>query len=361
MAQEYYGGPPQEQYQYDTGDEQKRMMGDYMHPEYYQLAEQSVPESSGFEEAPVSPHFCDYMHPSYYSVFPSSPHERKGVYTPTGIDWKEGDEERGRTQDWRQGKIKEKGVGKGILGIGGVIVTIGGWLLKLKGLAFLLKFGTVGFSALLTVVLYSVRFGWQFALLFVGLIFMHEMGHVVAVKVKGMPVHGMLFIPFFGAAVTWSGAKNVKDEAEVALAGPLAGGIGAAFCLLFVLVFQWEPAMWLSLAYLGFLLNLINLAPVWPLDGGRVFEAINRRVWIVGLVVLLGLQVWFWLQGNPSLWLLLLLVMAVPRLFGQKPDPAKAAYYEISLSTRLTITALYFGLVILLFLALMFTHSLLGL
>jgi Zn-dependent protease len=358
MAQEYYG-PPQKQDQYCTSDERERMLGDYVYPECSQAAGAVVSESSGSEEVPVSPHSYDYMHPSYYSVFPSSPHERKGVYTPTAIDWKEGDEERGRTQDWRQEKIKDKSIGKKIIGVGGLLAVIGSWLLKLKGLAFLLKFGMAGFSALISVVLYSISYGWQFALLLVGLLFIHEMGHVLAIRAKGMPVRGMLFIPFFGAAVSWSGAKNVKDEAEVALAGPFVGGIGSAFCLLLVLAFHWESTVWLPLAYLGFWLNLANLAPIWPLDGGRVFDAINRWVWVGGLVVLLGLQVWFWLQGNPSLWLLLLLVMAALRLFGIKSDQIKATYYEVSLSTRLKIAAMYFGLVILLVFAVMFTHSLL--
>src|SRR5262249_53582674 len=103
--------------------------------------------------------------------------------------------------------------------------------------------------------------------------------------------------------------------------------------------------------------NLLNLAPVWPLDGGRVFEAINRRVWILGFIGLLGLQIWFWLQGNPSLWLLLLLIMSGSRLLGPKQAPNNAAYYKISTSSRITLTVLYFALVIMLFLGMTIAQS----
>jgi Zn-dependent protease len=163
--------------------------------------------------------------------------------------------------------------------------------------------------------------------------------------------------------VSWSSAKNIKDEAEVAIAGPLAGAIGAIICLGAVLLFHLQDTMWLPLAYMGFFLNLINLAPVWPLDGGRIFDAINRRVWIVGFVMLLGLQIWSWLQGNPSLWLLFLLILAASRLFTHKPDKAAGPnpYYDISMSSRVRLTVLYFALVVVLFLGMFMTHSFMGL
>jgi Zn-dependent protease len=343
-------------------DEQAGQVIGYMHPEYYQSSEfaraQSDQSMQALEESAAPPDYGDYTHPSHYGVFPSGSNEAQEPYTPVSVEWEPGDEERGKTRQWRQEKVK--GSRRRLAGLGALAATIGGWLLKLKGLAFLLKFGAAGFSALISVAFYSVAFGWAFAFGFVGLIFIHEMGHVIMVKAKGLPVKGMLFIPFFGAAVAWSNSKNIRDEAEVAIAGPLAGAIGSSICLAIAILFHLQDSMWPPLAYIGFFLNLLNLAPVWPLDGGRVFDAINRRVWILGFALLLGLQIWSWLQGNPSFWLLFLLILSGSRLLTHKQRAENTAYYEVSKSSRITLTILYFALVIVLFLGMTVALSYMG-
>ena len=357
MPQEFYGSL---QNNIEITDEKVGQMIDYAHPEYYQPSEFISDQSAvGAGPAQEPPSYANYTHPSHYGVFPYGGNEHQEPYTPVAVKWNPGDEERGGTREWRQEKVKTGRVRR-LAGLGGLAITIGGWLLKLKGLAFLLKFGTAGLTALLSVAFYSLAFGWTFAFGFVGLIFVHEMGHVIAVKAKGLPVKGMYFIPFFGAAVAWSDAKNIKDEAEVAIAGPLAGAIGSAICLGIAGLFHLQHSLWLPLAYIGFFLNLLNLAPVWPLDGGRVFEAINRRVWIVGFVLLLGLQIWFWLQGDPSFWLLFLLLLAGSQLLGHKSTAENTAYYKISLLSRVTLTTLYFALVVVLFLGMTMTSTYMG-
>jgi Zn-dependent protease len=360
MPQEFYGSfqdniEKKEANSFSTDEGAGRVV-DYVHPEYYQLSE-FVPC-----EQPASPNYNDYTHPSYYSSSPYSGSETQESLVPVAVEWKSGDEERGGTGERQQEEVGSRQASSGgrvrrLVGLGGVLATIGGWLLKLKGLAFLLKFGATGFMALISVAFYSLAFGWVLAFGFVGLIFVHEMGHVIAVKAKGLPVRGMLFIPFFGAAVLWSDAKNIQDEAEVAIAGPLAGAIGASICLGIAELFHLEHTVWLPLAYIGFFLNLLNLAPVWPLDGGRIFDAINRRISIIGFVGLLGLQIWFWLHGNPSLWLLFLLILSGSRFFGQKQASENAAYYKISTASRVTLTILYFALAIVLFLGMTVAQS----
>jgi Zn-dependent protease len=364
MPQEFYRSL---QTNSEGTSEHSGQMIDYAHPDYYQSLDSADNEASrgsvpiyALGEATVPPNYNDYTHPSHYGVFPYGGNQAQESYTPASIEWNPGDEERGEAPQWQQEKVKSGRKRGGLAGLGALAATVGGWLLKLKSLALLLKFGTAGFTALISVAFYSISFGWAFAFGFVGLIFLHEMGHVIAVKLKGLPVNGMFFIPFFGAAVSWSSAKNIKDEAEVAIAGPLAGAIASAICLGIVLLFNLQDTLWLPLAYMGFFLNLINLAPVWPLDGGRVFDAINRRVWIIGFIGLLGLQIWAWLQGNPSLWLLFLLILAGSRLLTNKQTTDNAAYYEIATSARIKLTAMYFALVIVLFLGMFFTHSLMG-
>ena len=94
---------------------------------------------------------------------------------------------------------------KGLAGLGGLGIAIGTLLLKIKTvLLFLLnlkwlalfgKFGFAGITAIISVVAYSFLFGWPFAIGLVALLFLHEMGHAIVMKLKGMPVGGMIFIP----------------------------------------------------------------------------------------------------------------------------------------------------------------------
>ena len=94
-------------------------------------------------------------------------------------------------------------------------------------------------------------------------------------KAKGIPIGGMIFIPLLGAAVLMRQMpRNAKDEAEVGIAGPIAGAVAASVCLL---IAQANPGtIWAPLAYFGFFINLFNLIPIVPFDGGRILAAIER-------------------------------------------------------------------------------------
>jgi len=109
------------------------------------------------------------------------------------------------------------------------------------------------------------------------------MGHVLAAKRKGIPVSAPAFIPFLGALITMKKQPlNAQDEAYLAFGGPLLGTIGALGALGLGVMLE-SPAL-LSVAQVGFFLNLINLIPVHPLDGGRIVTAISRWLWVVGLI-----------------------------------------------------------------------------
>jgi Zn-dependent protease len=138
-------------------------------------------------------------------------------------------------------------------------------LLKLK---FLLSF--VGFAGI-----YWALYGAKFGIGLAALIMLHEFGHFIAVKRRGLPADLPVFIPGFGAYVRWA-AVGVTPEtrAEVSLAGPLAGTIGAAVCAL--LWVQTQQGLWIGLASFSALINLMNLIPIWSLDGGQAMVAINR-------------------------------------------------------------------------------------
>ncbi len=248
---------------------------------------------------------------------------------------------------------------KSLAGLGGLGAALSALLLKFPLLAPLLKFGLVGFSALFSVAVYSLIFGWQFAVGLVLILFVHEMGHAVVMKLKGIPIGGMIFIPLLGAAVVMKQMpKNAKDEAEVGIAGPVAGAIAAMVCL--TLAREYPNMVWAPLAYWGFFINLFNLIPIVPFDGGRVLGAIDRRIWIVGFIGLVAFQIWSWINGNHSLFLLLFVVLAASQLWSRRKvpnTPEAQAYYDVPIGERIVLGLAYFGLAAVLVLGMSISHG----
>ena len=130
-------------------------------------------------------------------------------------------------------------------------------------------------SMLLFLGVYWSMFGWQFALGFVLSIYIHEMGHVVALRRYGIAASAPMFIPFVGAIVRLKQyPANVVEDARVGLAGPIWGFGAAVFCWVCALITGLP--IWYALAHTGAWINLFNLIPIWQLDGGRGFRALTR-------------------------------------------------------------------------------------
>ncbi|WP_232510125.1 site-2 protease family protein [Paenibacillus crassostreae] len=167
-------------------------------------------------------------------------------------------------------------------------------LIKGKSLLALLKFGKFGgaiFSMVASIGAYALIYPWQFAMGIVLLLFIHEMGHVIAAKQKGLPVSAPLFIPFLGAMIGLKKhPQDAKTEAYIAMGGPILGTIGAI--AVFIVAYYTDSPLLYSLAYVGFFLNLINLLPIHPLDGGRIATAVSRWLWLVGLIGGLGVIIY---------------------------------------------------------------------
>jgi Zn-dependent protease len=141
----------------------------------------------------------------------------------------------------------------------------------------LVKFGFVGLkfaSIFIAVGGYALIWGWKFAAGFVGLILVHELGHYVEAKRRGFDPALPVFVPFLGAYVAIRNAAMTPwQSAWVSLAGPLAGGLGAAG--VWILADAHNSRFLYALAYTGFLLNLFNLLPVGFLDGGHLARSIS--------------------------------------------------------------------------------------
>ncbi|GAB7387828.1 site-2 protease family protein [Bacillaceae bacterium] len=157
---------------------------------------------------------------------------------------------------------------------------------KLKGILALLKLGKVGgtvISMFVAAGAYALLYPWQFAVGFVLMILIHELGHVLAAKRRGLPVSAPTFIPFLGALITMKRQPlSAETEAFIAYGGPLFGTLGALAA--FGLGVLWESPLLYAVAMVGFFLNLINLLPIHPLDGGRIVTAVSRWFWLLGLV-----------------------------------------------------------------------------
>jgi Zn-dependent protease len=202
------------------------------------------------------------------------------------------------------------------------------------------------FSMLLMIWGYSWLFGWPFAAGLVFLIFVHEMGHVIAAKWLGMPVSAPLFIPFVGAAIIMKQSpRDAWTEALMAYGGPLAGCIGSWICWYVALQVQENWVM--AVASSSFLINLFNMIPVPPLDGGRICAAVSPWFWIIGLI-LLGASVVFFHGWISIAIIVLVLIVAFPRikqtLFGQ-PTEQMQNYYRVHISNRLSMALMYIGLI----------------
>lgn len=214
-------------------------------------------------------------------------------------------------------------------------------VLALKFLPMLLK---TGGTMILSVVAYSLAWGIWFGAGFVALIFIHESGHLLAAKRLGLKVGAPVFIPFMGAFIALKEApRNAWMEAQVGIGGPMLGAVGAAICYL-IYRLTGKP-LFEALAYMGFWLNLFNLAPLGFLDGGRVVTALSPWLWLAGLVIVGGL-----LFVAPNWILVLVLLVSLPRLFSlfRARTEEERRYYEVTPAQRWTMALIYFGLVALL-------------
>ena len=229
---------------------------------------------------------------------------------------------------------------------------------KLKAILLLLpkiKVLTTSGSMLVSVAAYSLIWGWKFAAGFVVLLFVHEMGHVVALRREGVQASAPLFIPFMGALV-WAKSLggNALAEARVGLAGPVLGTIAAAACL--PVAWLTGADMWTALAFTGFLLNLFNLLPVTPLDGGRAMAALAPWMWFMGLGVVVALAFAF---PNPII--VIIAVIGTFDVYGRwtrrrRGGLVERAYYKVRRRDRALVGAVYLGLIALLVLGMDATH-----
>ena len=253
------------------------------------------------------------------------------------------------------------GRGDGLLKrLGAALAAIGLFIAKLGAKAKLLlvalpklKLFSTSASMLVSIVAYQLIFGWLFSVGFVLLLLLHELGHVFQLRREGIKASAPMFIPFLGAVIS---AKSMGDdagaEARVGLAGPILGSIATLVPLGIWLATG--SHFWQALAFIGFFLNLFNLLPILPLDGGRAMAALSPWVWLVGLAGLLAMVFFF---PSPIVLLILLLGgMESWRRWKERHTPESQAYHRIPARTRALVAATYLMLIVALTIGVSATH-----
>jgi Zn-dependent protease len=233
---------------------------------------------------------------------------------------------------------------------------LGGLLIPLAFLASKAKFlflalikvkavTTLG-TMFISIAAYAWAFGWPFAVGFVLLLLIHEMGHVIQLRREGVEASAPIFIPFLGAVIAAKSlGKDAVAEARVGLAGPILGTVGTLIPLAIWLATGSD--LWQALAYVGFFLNLINLLPVLPLDGGRAMAVLGPKVWIAGILIAVAAAVIF----LGPIMLLFILVLGGPELyhrFKNRHSKESRDFHSVPTRTKLTVAAVYLSLVVLL-------------
>lgn len=236
--------------------------------------------------------------------------------------------------------------------VGGIAVAVGLLLAKFGAKAKVILFAlpklklfTTSASMLVSIAAYQLIFGWPFAVGFVLLLLLHELGHVIQLRREGIQASAPMFIPFLGAVISAKSLGNdAAAEARVGLAGPILGTLATLIPL--GLWLATGEDFWRALAYIGFFLNLFNLLPVLPLDGGRAMAALSPWVWFAGFAGLIALTFFF---PNPILLLVLLFGgFESWRRWTARKTPESQAFHDIPTRTRFAVAVVYLGLAALL-------------
>lgn len=243
--------------------------------------------------------------------------------------------------------------------VSGAAITVGFLLIKLKALVFVVfdffrgyavnpfegfgatQFALAGGSMALSIWAMATQAPLPLVFGFVVIILIHEIGHAVAIRAKGLRAGVMVFIPFIGGAVTLKDQpRSAYDDAQIGLAGPIAGTFA---CLVALQVYKWtDLRIWLMIAAAGFMVNLINLLPIGMLDGGRISAAVTKWMWVIGGGILIYKVI---KQPNPLMLLVVFLVafQVYASILREKDDKA---FYDVTLGQRVAVGVAYFALVV---------------
>ncbi|HEX8171552.1 MAG TPA: site-2 protease family protein [Thermoanaerobaculia bacterium] len=203
------------------------------------------------------------------------------------------------------------------------------------------QYAVAGGSFVVTIAAYATQAPLAVVVGFVVITLIHEIGHAVAIRAKGLRAGFMVFIPFIGGAVTLKDQpRTAYDDALIGLAGPVAGTLASLVCLQ---LYKWlHDPLYLLIAMLGFALNLFNLLPIGMLDGGRISAAVTKWMWVIG-----GAAVVYKVVDQPNPLIVIIAVLAAFQVYASiVREKTDKRFYEVTPAQRAAIATLYFALVI---------------
>jgi Zn-dependent protease len=218
------------------------------------------------------------------------------------------------------------------------------WAVVKYGLVFLVKIPALAslFSALISLGAYSLLYGPWTGVALVAMLFVHEMGHVLEIRRQGMRATAPIFIPFLGAAIFQrQHPTDALKQAQIGIAGPIAGTLGATVA--FVLFTATQNPVFLIAALIGFLLNLLNLIPVWQLDGAWILAPVSPWFQVVGLAAI-GVSVLFF--HFASFLLIIVGVLGIRTMLAGFRNANNPYYKSVSTGARFALGAAWLGLVL---------------
>lgn len=194
--------------------------------------------------------------------------------------------------------------------IGTILAAIVAFLLKFKFLLLVFgKFVGVSWTFVLSLWIYVLIFGWKLAVVIMFVLLAHELGHYFAFRAYGLPVKLPAFVPLLGAFTAGAQPQDLEQDAYIALAGPLTGlGLSAACYAIGELQ---HDAFWYACADLSAFLNLFNMIPVPPFDGGRIVAALWTPLWIAGLAIFIGVAL---LLHVPVVFVAIIALLGLPAM-----------------------------------------------
>ncbi|HEY1656074.1 MAG TPA: site-2 protease family protein [Candidatus Tumulicola sp.] len=221
--------------------------------------------------------------------------------------------------------------------VGTALAAAVAFLLKFKLVLFLgLKLLAPGWTFLLSLWIYVAFFGWRLAVVVMLLLLAHELGHYFAFRAYGLPVRLPSFIPLLGAFTAGAPPEDLEHDAYIALAGPLTGLGLAAACL--GIGIATNDRFWYACADLSAFLNLFNMIPMPPFDGGRIVAALWPPLWIGGFLLFVGFAFVFHI---PILFIVVIGVLGLPAMLAAwrgHVDPRAAA---MTFSARARVSTWY--------------------
>ncbi len=238
-------------------------------------------------------------------------------------------------------------------GIGALLAAIVAFLVKFK---FLLLAGTkllgVSWTFLLSLWIYVVVFGWKLAVVVMLLLLAHELGHYFAFRAYGLPARLPAFVPLLGAFTAGALPDDLEQDAYIALAGPLTGlglaaacyGIGAAT----------HERFWYACADLSAFLNLFNMIPMPPFDGGRIVGALWPPLWLFGFALFVVVAVFAHL---PLLFVVIIGVLGLPAMLAAWRGHVDPRAANLTLGARVRVSVWYLATLLGLFLVVAQSHA----